>query len=254
LHTVETIYDKYVNSNKQPRLHPAGQHVGHEWTDTREKDQPFSWEEITLHAITQGCKQQCSNPKNVKWHANLSAINISTYLREIAQKHWWTHPPPPAAMPVEDGELSFTVYSFSLITSLLVRMEDPTPDEPALPPLLTHSHSSHHAAKGKKPVNPPATPATPPPSSPGPSNGKKHCVDTPETENNENLFAVQDEEVGADADEDTPCKAGQVSVIPHVEINHTSPPHKITKVIHTLFDEVSTTMYTLQDGLHRPHS
>jgi hypothetical protein len=241
------MYDKYVNSNKQPRLHPAGQHMGHEWMEARKSDQPFHWEAITLNAITHGCKRQCSNPLNVKWHPDLSAINISTYLREIAQKHWWwTHPPPPSAALVEDGELSFTVYSFSLITSLLVTMDDPTPDEPALPPLLTHSHSSHCAAKGKTPVNAPAAPAAPPPPSAGPSKGKKCCVDTPESENNDNLFAVQDEEAGAYANEDTPRKAGQASIVPCVEVDHVSPPPcKMHKVVNTSFDEVGAIICTL---------
>jgi hypothetical protein len=136
--------------------------VGHEWTEARKSDQPFCWEAITVNAITHGCKQQHSNTLNIKWHPDLSAIDISTYLREIAQKHWWwTHPPPPVAALVEDSELSFTVFSFSLITSLLVTMDNPTPDEPALPPLLTHSCSSCHAAshcaaKGKTPVHAPA--------------------------------------------------------------------------------------------------
>ncbi|KAN0138809.1 hypothetical protein V8E53_003197 [Lactarius tabidus] len=239
MHTVKTIYNKYVNSNKPPQLHPAGQHVGHEWTEARKSDQPFCWEAITLDAITHGCKQQCSNPLNIKWHPDLSAIDISTYLREIAQKHWWwTHPPPPAAVPVED-----------------VTMDNPTPDEPALPPLLTCSHSSHCAAKGKTPVHALATPATPLPPSAGPSKSKKCHADTPESENNVNLFAVQDEEAGADANEDTPCKVGQVLVIQHIKIDHASPhPCKIPKVIHTLFDEVSTTMYTSRDSPHRPHS
>ncbi|KAN0128954.1 hypothetical protein V8E53_013216 [Lactarius tabidus] len=117
-------------------------------------------------------------------------------------------------------------------------MDNPTADEPPLPPLLTCSHSSHCAAKGKTPVHSPAALAAPLPPSAGPSKSKKCCADTPESENNDNLFAVQDEEAGADADEDTPCKVGQASVVPCVETDHTSPPpHKIPKVIHTSFDE-----------------
>jgi hypothetical protein len=245
-----------VNSNKLPRLHPAGQHVGHEWTEARKGDWPFHWEAITFEVITHGCEQQCSNSLNVKWHPDLSAIDISTYLRETVQKHWWwTHPPPPSAAPVEDGELSFTVYSFSLITSLLVMMEDPTPEEPALPPLLTCSHSSHCAAKGKTPVHAPAAPAAPLPPSAGPSKSKKHRADTPESENNDNLFAVQDEEAGTDANEDTPRKVGQASVVPCVEVDHASPPPcKMCKVVHTSFDEVGAIICTLQDTFHRPHS
>jgi hypothetical protein len=80
--------------------------MGHEWMEARKSDWPFCWEAITVDAITHGCKQQRPNPSNVKWHPDLSAIDISTYLREIVQKYWWwTHPPPPLATPEEDGEL-----------------------------------------------------------------------------------------------------------------------------------------------------
>jgi hypothetical protein len=134
-------------------------------------------------------------------------------------------------------------------------MEDPTPEEPALPPLLTCSRSSCRAEKGKTPVHALAAPAAPPPPSAGPSKSKKHCADTPESENNDNLFTVQDEEAGTDANEDTPCKAGQASVVPHVEVNHASPPpRKMHKVVHTSFDEVGAIICTLRDTFHRPHS
>jgi hypothetical protein len=80
--------------------------MGHEWMEARKSDWPFCWEAITVDVITHGCKQQHPNPSNVKWHPDLSAIDISTYLREIVQKYWWwTHPLPPLATPEEDGEL-----------------------------------------------------------------------------------------------------------------------------------------------------
>jgi hypothetical protein len=107
-------------------------------------------------------------------------------------------------MLVEDSELQFAIYLFCLITSLLVMMEDPALDAPALPPLLAPSCSSCHATKGHLSILQLLWLLAPlPPPSAGPSKGKKCCVDTPESENNDNLFAVQDDEAGADADEDT---------------------------------------------------
>ncbi|KAN0129090.1 hypothetical protein V8E53_013086 [Lactarius tabidus] len=196
MHTVETIYDKYVNSNKPPRLHPAGQHVGHEWTEARKSDRPFCWEAITVNAITHGCKQQHSNTLNIKRHPDLSAIDISTYLREIAQKHWWwTHPPPPVAALVED------------IDDEREKLKEKEVEEDDDEERQTGKEGKLKQDSGLKKTR------------------------------------MRDEEAGADADEDTPHKADQVSVVPHIEIDHASPPPcKIPKVIHTSFDEEPSTV------------
>jgi hypothetical protein len=65
---------------------------------------PFNWAALSVDAILKGCEQQHSHPRMMEQHADLSAPDISSYLGEIALKNWWwTHPPPLAAQPVEDG-------------------------------------------------------------------------------------------------------------------------------------------------------
>jgi hypothetical protein len=111
---LRAIYNKSSSEKKQLHLHPAGQVVCGSQMDGDQEEWPtfhFSRQGITVDAITQGCEQQNSNPLNIKLHADLSAVNISMYLREIVQKHWWwTHPHPPVAVPVKDSELPFAIY------------------------------------------------------------------------------------------------------------------------------------------------
>jgi hypothetical protein len=119
-------------------------------------------------------------------------------------------------------------------------MEDPPLQDVPLPPLPpARSRSRRLAAKGKAPAEAPAAPAALPQQSGSTSKGKKRRVATPESESNgDDLFSAEVEDAAADGDDDTPHKAGQLSGVPRVEVEHpsppspSSPPRKIRKVIH----------------------
>ncbi|KAN0127899.1 hypothetical protein V8E53_014247 [Lactarius tabidus] len=227
MHVVQNIYGKYSPTGKHPRLHPAGQLFGQEWTQSQRNKRPFNWSGLTIDAVLDGCAKTCAIPLNAQWHPHLTAADISEYLREIAQKNWWwTHPPPTPAAPSDD-----------------VTMEDPPLQDVPLPPLPpARSRSRRLAAKGKAPAEALAAPSAPSglaQQSGSTSKGKKRRVATPESESNgDDLFSAEVEDAAADGDDDTPRKAGQPSVVPRVAVEHpsppspSSPPRKIRKVIH----------------------
>ncbi|KAN0135974.1 hypothetical protein V8E53_006135 [Lactarius tabidus] len=224
VHVLELGMNPQVPTGKHPRLHPAGQLFGQEWTQSQRNKRPFNWSGLTIDAVIDGCVKTRAVPLNAQWHPHLTAVDISEYLREIAQKNWWwTHPPPTPAAPSED-----------------VTMEDPPLQDVPLPPLPpSRSCSRRLAAKGKAPAKALAAPAALPQQSGSTSKGKKRRVATPESESNgDDLFSAEVEDAAADGDDDTPCKAGQLSGVPHMEVEHpsppspSSPPRKIRKVIH----------------------
>ncbi|KAN0141127.1 hypothetical protein V8E53_000883 [Lactarius tabidus] len=227
MHVVQNIYGKYSPTGKHPRLHPAGQLFGQEWTQSQRNKRPFNWSGLTIDAVLDGCAKTRAIPLNTQWHPHLTAADISEYLREIAQKNWWwTHLPPTPAALSDD-----------------VTMEDPPLQDVPLPPLPpAHSRSRRLAAKGKAPAEAPAAPSAPSglaQQSGSTSKGKKRRVATPESESNgDDLFSAEVEDAAADGDDDTPRKAGQPSVVPRVAVEHpsppspSSPPRKIRKVIH----------------------
>jgi hypothetical protein len=114
----------------------------------------------------------------------------------------------------------------------IVAMADPPLLELDPPSSATHSQ---RAAKGKAHDKSPDPPALPP----ALSKAKKRCAVMPESESdNVNLFGAGDDDGGADGDEDTPRKSGQVSKVPCVAVEHPSPPCKMRKVFHTAIDDV----------------
>ncbi|KAN0130664.1 hypothetical protein V8E53_011557 [Lactarius tabidus] len=217
----QNIYGKYSPTGKHPRLHPAGQLFGQEWTQSQRNKRPFNWSGLTIDAVLDGCAKTHAIPLNAQWHPHLTVADISEYLREIAQKNWWwTHPPPTPAALSDD-----------------VMMEDPPLQDVPLPPLPPAcSRSRRLAAKGKAPAEAPAAPSAPSTlaqQSGSTSKGKKRCVATPESESNgDDLFSAEVEDAAADGDDDTPRKAGQPLVVPRIAVEHPSPPRKIRKVIH----------------------
>jgi hypothetical protein len=236
---VQNIYGKYSPTGKNPRLHPAGQLFGQEWTQSQRNKRPFNWSGLTIDAVIDGCVKTRAVPLNAQWHPHLTAVNISEYLREIAKKNWWwTHPPPTPAALSEDGEFyALSIVSHMLHTCCTVlqsRWRTPHLQDVPLPPLPpARSRSRRLAAKGKAHTEALAAPAALPQQSGSTSKGKKCRVATPEYESNsDDLFSAEVKDTAADGDDDTPHKAGQLSGVPRVEVEHPSPPRKICKVIH----------------------
>jgi hypothetical protein len=119
-------------------------------------------------------------------------------------------------------------------------MEDPPLQDDPLPPLPpARSRSRRLAAKRKAPAEALAALAALPQQSGSTSKGKKCRVATPESESNGgDLFSAEVKDTAADGNDNTPHKAGQLSAVPCVEVEHSSPPSpssppcKIRKVIH----------------------
>jgi hypothetical protein len=111
-------------------------------------------------------------------------------------------------------------------------MADPPLPESDPPSPVT---CSHRAAKGKAHDKSPDPPVLPP----ALSKAKKwHAVMRESESDNDNLFGAGDDDGAADGDEDTPHKPGQASKVPHVAVEHPSPPRKMRKVFHTAIDDI----------------
>ena len=88
-----------VNSNfgagmtKTPRLHPMIQLVAEEWTHADNTGRAPNWGLFTMSYISRHCRQIAQNEP--LWHRDLSAVDLSNYLRGITNKKklWWVTDP-----------------------------------------------------------------------------------------------------------------------------------------------------------------
>ena len=100
------IYRRYAKIIKKPRVHPVIQIMATEWRRLEslgssppnwEKGLPI-WGNVTVSMVETACKAVAV--KNPDWHADLSAQDISQYLRDVsAAKRWWI----PGSKGDEDG-------------------------------------------------------------------------------------------------------------------------------------------------------
>ena len=75
-------------SEDKPRLHPAIHTVAWAFNVAEQNKVAVNWGEITVAAIAQGCDVQRANHSD--WHADLSAYDLTRYLKTSTEPRWWT--------------------------------------------------------------------------------------------------------------------------------------------------------------------
>jgi hypothetical protein len=157
--------------------------------------------------------------KQPTWHPDLSAVDLSTYLRDMQLKKRWWLSEPPAGLQAQQGEDGACHYSILCVQylSASVSMADadpitswspsaPLPSPSADPP--THKSTSKGKGKARAVADPPA--ATPP-------------YDLRGTKRNKDVAAepsVDEETQLTPHKADGPHTAG----VPVVQVDEASPP------------------------------
>ena len=107
----------------------------------------MDWTGVSMGAIVHACNQQVGRANAADWPTDLSAVNLSKYLKTVPEEdRWWTHPPlstsavPPAAVEpaVESADDGTHIHHFimslqSNCAQLRWRIPSPSKETPPLP-------------------------------------------------------------------------------------------------------------------------